>query len=1143
MRKSNLCRGALTLALFLCLAAFAGVAQEIYATLTGTITDPTKAVISGATVVVHNNDTNVDVRTITTDSNGNYTVTNLQPGNYTVTVKNPGFQTSVGNDVVLHVAEKRTLDMQLQPGAVTQNIQVQSSTTPVQTSTAAQAGTITGTQVRELELNNRNFEQLVTLQPGVVSGLPAVINFGISNTSSVVVNGARSSSNNWTVDGADINDSGSNTTLLNVPSVDAIQEFTLQRSSYDAQYGRSGGGQVLVVTKSGTDHFHGDAYEFVRNDYFNANDFFANSAGNPRPPLRYNDFGFTLGGPLFVPKLYKRSESKTFFFWSEEWRKTQQPSTLNATVPTAAQLNGTFTGTVLTGPAGCVTNSNPANPKANVGQINPSCFSQNAKAYISNIYSKFPANAGNGTQYISNVVSQQNYRQDLVRLDQNITDKVRVFGRYMQDVVPTTEPGGLFAGEPFPGISSTSTNAPGKNVVANMSWAISPSVVNEAAFNYSWGAINSNITGVVNSPAFVSSLSGGLPYSDPYGRVPGFTLDAGAISGLALPTAPYFERNIDKNFYDNFSKVVGNHTVRAGVTVQWLTKTENAVNPTNGTFAFNSVTGGNPAFAQFLLGNVSQFTQSSRDIIPNLNYHNLEAYVQDDWKVTPRFTLNLGVRYSYFPAPSDANNVLNNFDPLLYNPAAAPAISPSSGNFIAGQGVIPSTYVNGIIFPKGAACQGAQAIAPVACSPYGASVNPNSNNNWAPRVGLAWDPRGNGKTAIRAGYGIFYDRTLNGIWEQNAFSDPPLVQQSVITNTNFDNPTAGTATAPLGPRSLTVSGNPTFKVPSYQDWNFSVQQQLLSNTTVEVAYVGTKGNHLLGEVEANQVPLATRLANPNINISANALRPYLGYSYFADRVPIFASQYNSLQVSLNSRLHNGLTLGVAYTWSKNLTNNPTDRGTAVYDTYNIRPDWGPANMNTPQVFTANYVYELPFFKAQNGIIGHVLGGWELSGITTIQSGQSRTVTQSTDPFDCPTTSANVCAANSPANTFLGGLGMDNSDVAKRPDLVAGASLAGPGLVSEWFNTAAFTRAVGHFGNAGRGIVLGPHMQNWDIAAIKNFQLGERFRLQFRGEFFNAFNRVNFLSSGLNVNLNSSAFGRLTTDYNPRQVQLSLKLYF
>lgn len=653
-------------ALLMLLPLGRATAQEIYATLIGAVSDPSGAVIPDATVVVHNNDTNTDVRTVTTDGSGNFTVTNLPAANYTVTVKRTGFRAYTANNVVLNVAQKRPLNVQLQPGAVTETITVNETATPVQTTSAAQSSTITGTQVRELELNNRNFEQLVTLQPGVVNGLGDVVNFGITNTSSVVVNGARQSANNWTVDGADINDSGSNQTLLNVPSVDAIQEFTLQRSTYDAQYGRSGGGQVLVATKSGTNQFHGDAYEFVRNDFFNANDFFANSAGSPRAIERYNDFGFTIGGPFFIPKLYKKSESKTFFFWSEEWRKTHQPGTDVANVPTTAQLAGAFPGVTLnpaSAPAGCITNT------AAGGQINPACFSKNAQAYIANVYSKFPANAASGNQYITNVVSLDNYRQDIVRLDQSITDKVHAFGRFMQDVVPTTEPGGLFASEPFPGISSTSTNAPGKNVVANVSWTISPTVVNEAAFNYSWGAINSKITGIIDSPSFVGALAGGLPYNDPYGRVPGVTISG--LAGVGIPVSPYFERNVDKNFYDNFSKVLGNHTIRGGASVEWMGKTENAVNPTNGSFSFQP-TGGNPAFANFLLGNASQFTQSSRDIVPYLNYFNLEGYLQDDWKVTPRLTLNVGLRYSYFPSPQDSHNVLNNFDPSVYNPALAP---------------------------------------------------------------------------------------------------------------------------------------------------------------------------------------------------------------------------------------------------------------------------------------------------------------------------------------------------------------------------------------------------------------------------------------------------------------------------------------
>jgi hypothetical protein len=509
------------------------VAQEIFATLAGSVTDPSGAVVPNATVTVHNNETNTDVRTLTTDGSGNFTVTNLAAGNYTVVVKSPGFSTYTANNVILNVAQKRPMEVRLQPGQVTENITVSETATPIQTTSAAQAGTVTGTQIRELQLNNRNFEQLVTLQPGVVSGLPDVVNFGISNTSTVVVNGARASANNWTVDGADVNDSGSNTTLLNVPSVDAIQEFTLQRSAYDAQYGRSGGGQVVVATKSGTSVYHGDLYEFVRNDFFNANDFFANSVGSPRAPERYNNYGFTLGGPLFIPKVYKKSDSKTFFFWSEEWRKTSQPSTDVATVPTSQQLTGSFPGVQLNpagAPAGCITNSSAG------GQINPSCFSQNAKGYIANVYSKFPANAAGGNQYITNVVSLNNYRQDLIRLDQNIGNKIRLFGRFIQDVVPTTEPGGLFAGEPLPGISSTATNAPGRNVVVNGTWTISPSAVNEAAFNYSWGAINSNITVTINSPAFVGALAGGLPYSDPYRRVPAISISG--LTGVAVPVAP-----------------------------------------------------------------------------------------------------------------------------------------------------------------------------------------------------------------------------------------------------------------------------------------------------------------------------------------------------------------------------------------------------------------------------------------------------------------------------------------------------------------------------------------------------------------------------------------------------------------------------
>jgi len=1124
MNRNTLLSFCAALALIVCFSPVPGFSQNVTAELRGTITDATGAVVPGATVTIHNVQTNSDVRTITTNGDGGYDATFLPYGTYTVTVSKAGFKSFVANDVILHVGDNRALNATLQTGQISQSVTVASESTPVQINSSAQSSTITGTQVRELQLNNRNFEQLVTLQPGVASQLPASIGFGITNTDNVSVNGARGGANNWTVDGADINDSGSNLTLLNVPSVDAIQEFTLQRGTYDAQYGRSGGGQVQVVTRSGTSDFHGDAYEFWRNDILNANEFFANSAGKARPPFRYNNFGFTVGGPVYIPGHYNTDKSKTFFFVSEEWRKTGVPSTNIATLPPPAELGGTFTTKLnpLSAPAGCITGSGTAY------QINPSCFSHNAQVYIQNIYSKFTPNGPPGTnQYITPVNALNNYRQDLVRLDQKITDRIQVFGRYMQDSVPTTEPGGLFAGNPLPGISSTSTNAPGKNVVAHVVAILSPTVVNEAAFNYSWGAINSKLTGQIASPAFKNALTNNLPYTDPYNRVPGISISG--ITGVAIPSAPYFERNIDKNVYDNLSIARGNHSIRTGISVQWMRKTENADNPSNGSFAFRNAYG-NPAFANFLLGNVSTFSQSSRDIVPDLRYLDIEAYVQDDWKIRPNLTLNLGVRYSFQPPPHDVNLVLNNFDPSIFNPANAPQIG-LDGSFLPGQGLIPATYVNGIIFPS-SGCSQAQKIAPVTCSPFGNQVNPTYNTNLAPRIGFAWDPTGSGKTSIRSGYGIYYDRPLNGIWEQNAFAVPPLVQKVQVSNTSFDNPTAGTSVTPLGPIGLHATGEGSFQVPYYQGWNFSVQREILSNTRLEVAYVGGKGTHLLGEYDANQVPLSIRVGNPDADV--NQLRPYLGYAQFTNISSRFDSSYNSLQISLNRHVTSGLTLGVAYTWSQNITDNATDRSSAAYDTYNFENNRGSATTSIPQVFIFNYVYDLPFFKSQQGFLGKTLGGWEISGITTMQSGFPVTITQDNDPFN------SFDYADGTPGTYPGGIGIDPSAVAPRAD-ATGKSISGPGTIAEYFNTGAFTDAVGHFGNSGTGVLIGPGLDNWDIAGIKNIKLSERFSLQFRGEMFNAFNHVSFTT--INTNVDSGTYGRITGDRGPRNIQLGLKLYF
>ncbi len=1171
----------LTVCIIILSLSAATMGQELAATLTGTVTDSSGAVVAGATVLVHSQETGADIRSLTTTETGSFNITNLPAGRYTVTVKNSGFETYVANGVILNVAEKHSLDVQLKPGKASETVEVTAENIQIQTTTAEESGTVTGEQVRELALNNRNFEQLVLLEPGVSNQLGDEPGFGLSSNTVISINGAREGANNWTVDGADINDSGSNGTLLNTPSIDAIQEFTLERSNYDASFGRSGGGQIVVATKSGTNQFHGSGYEFNRNNYYNANLFENRQAivdngyipgpsGNGTPIERYNDFGFTIGGPLEIPKLYHPVKDKTFFFWSEEWRKASTPGSTTITVPTTGQLGGVFTTAQITGsnttpipvaPFGCVTT---AGSGANeTWTINPSCYSQNATAYLNAIMAPFPSNSGSN-QLVESYSSLNNFRQDIIRLDQNVGDRVRLFGRYMQDSVPENFPFGLWGTANYPGADVISLNAPGRNLVANASVTISPKVVNEVEFADSWGAINATLSGVGNSPSFTSQLTGKTAFQDPYGRAPNVAI--AGYTGLTNGNGPYFERNIDKNLFDNLSIQHGNHTIRLGATAMWMTKTENA---TAGfaTFNFGSGVNGNDPFANFLLGQADSYTQPSKDTVPHLNYTNFEAYVQDDWKITRRLTLNLGVRYSYFPSPSDSNNTLVNFDPARYSAASAPTIvttpNTPNGNFAAGNA---ATYANGLIFPTGATCASAQAIAPLAtCSPYGSGVNPNSNNNWGPRIGIAWDPYGNGRLAIRGGYGIFYDRTLNGIWEQNAFSDPPLVQTTSITNNGtsslnlFDNYQVGTAAgAPLGPNALTTTGAgglnqaPAFKVPSYQDYNVSVQSEIMRNTVFEIGYVGTKGTHLLGDIDINQPTVATREANPGVGI--NAIAPYVGYGLITDRAPVFTSNYNSLQASLNRRLSQGLMVGVAYTWSKLLTTNPLDRALLAYDTYDLKQSYGLSTLNTPQILVISYAYQLPFYKTESKGLGAVLGGWELSGIVNFQTGQSQIIDQENDPWSLvtQTTSNQACtitAGPPPVTscpTYPGGLGLPSSpggtpNQGLRADQVPGVSTSGPKTPGEYFNTAAFTQAVGHFGTAAPGAILGPGFQRWDTSLFKSIKFGERATFQLRLETFNTFNHGS--PNLIQTDVNNSTFGQVTGYHIPRNVQIGAKINF
>jgi hypothetical protein len=1121
-------------------------AQELEGTFTGTITDQTGAVIPRATVTITLNGVGEESRVVQSDSNGNYTAANLPAGTYTFTVTAQGFATVTEKDVVLNVAQKRAVDAQLKPGAETQTVVVQENPVTIDTDSSAQAGTVDGTQVRELELINRNFQQLVTLQPGVVNNLGDEPGFGLGSVSSISVNGARETANNWSVDGADINDSGSNATLLNIPSIDAIQEFTLERSSYDASFGRSGGGQIVVATRSGTQAFHGSAYEFVRTENANANSYFNNLAGEPRSPDHYNDFGFTVGGPIFIPRVYNRDRKKTFFFWSEEWRKTVQPTTNDVPAATPAELAGTFdttptnyAATLAAVGSKCVSAYTPLTTGATptgYATANPACYSANSDVYVAQIVSKFPANytsVANGFTFGYNIAGYStlnNFRQDLVRVDHYFTDKIHFFARGMQDDVPESLPTGLWGGSNYPNVVNVAIDAPGKNVVGNLTWTISPTMVNEVEFAYSQGTISGALSGQANSASLLASLTNKLAYKDPYGRIPSVSVLDNSVTVVSQGSAPYFERNLDRNIFDNFTVTVGRHTLHAGFTAQQMLKTEDASEGNPG-FNFNT-------WGDFLLGNAVQYSQASRDIVPDLHFWNTEAFAQDDWTISHKLKVNFGVRWSRFPSPADVDNTLNNFDPLVYKASEAPALD-SSGNFVPGQAYTPARYANGLIFPKGAACSQAQAISPqVTCSPYGDFVNPNNDWNFGPRVGFAWTPYASGKTVLRGGFGVFYDRVLDGIWEQNAFGDPPLVQTTTIDNTKFDNPLgAGSAAPPnLGPNGLTTTGDPTFKVPSYADFNLSGEQQLDPKTTLEVAYVGSVSRHMLGELDLNMPTVSTRVSNPDAPL--NNIRNYLGYSDFHTRTPIFTANYNSLQVSLNHRGRD-VTAGFAYTWSKNLTDQYNDRGVANTYTWDPKLDYGNSGLNEPNIFVGNFVYKEPYFGSQHGLTGHVLGGWELSGILTFESGSSFNAFQYPDPFGCvpSTTTANGCVAG----TYPGGLGIygPNYDILARPDQVAPVHLSKTRL--DWFNTDAFATAQGHFGSESAGNILGPGFEKVDLGLMKNFRFTERVNLQMRAESFNILNHTSF--NYIDPGIGDGTYGQATSAHEPRIMQFSSKLYF
>jgi hypothetical protein len=1137
------------------------------ATVVGTITDSSGATIPNVTITATNIETGLS-RSVPSNDSGQYAFADLPIGHYDFRATSGGFKVAEQKNLVLNVGDRVRLDFQMQVGAASETIIVEANAVRVQTDSGEVSNVITDQQLAQLAVNGRSIYQLAALTPGASSQINGYVNTPVGGDAQVEFNGLRQNHNIYLLDGGEDDDRGGAGGMSIAPSTDAIAEFRALTSNYSADYGLSSAATMTMVLKSGTSTLHASAWEFLRNDALDARNFFnpsTNLDGSQRPvaKLRLNVFGFNVGGPVTFGKLYNPDKKRTFFFYNMEWRRLIQGNlTTSQTVPDPATYGGDFSSSssVINVPSSSQVSSNVlfancpggAAPAGVVqgspfpGNVIPSCMiSQNAAALVNaGIFPK----PTSGNQFAGTSNTPTNLKEEIVRIDHNFNSKFSVFGHFVAEQVTQGYAISQWSGANVPTVGDTFGN-PSYSGVIHTTYTISPTLLNEVSFNYNGNRINiipfagaglGSLTFPSGYDATNSRLFTGPNNLD---RIPNIDLNGTTGTHFEISSWPWTNKADDYQIRDDVSWTKGAHQLKMGGSWALYKKVQDLFGQTQGSFGFDGTFTGND-FADMLLGTAKSYGELAVQDHGLWNNVSWAAYVQDNWRVNRRLTLNLGLRWDGVPHTYEANNRMGNFYASLYNPAnaatfnnngsicgsadqttdpgclaASPGLGTSPNPILAG---IP-LYLNGIGIPG-----------------QGGIPKGLVDNHWAafgPRLGFAYDLTGNGKTVVRGGFGMMYERIQgNDMYDAGPnipFSLNVGLQSVTLTNPGISLATGTAATRPINTADITGLLRTNYKLPTSYQYSVGVQRQLNAKSVISISYVGNQNRHQSDRSEYN---LPDPSALPALIGGAKyALAPGLPFTGFRS-IRLTATEanthYNGLQIDVNSQVGRDLYLRAFYTLSR--AEDPSNGGTGGGDLNNVsnpylgwRYDIGPSGFDRTHIAVVNFIYDIPLFRSnQSSLMKTMLGGWQVSGIVTMESGV-------------------------PLNIGISGNQGSNGlpNASNRPDLVGKISYpqtAIPGVQQgiQYVDPAAFSLpALGSFGNLKHNALRAPGRDNWNLSLFKSFVFnGERgSRLEFRAETFNTWNHTQF--HDVSNNFQSSNFGQFTSAFDPRILQLGLKLYF